>query len=202
VRIGVFGGTFNPPHLGHLVWAQEAWLAVGLDRVLLIPTAQPPHKAMPEDPGAEHRLALCRAAVAGDERLEVSALEVERGGVSYTVDTLEELNSRAPDSELFLILGADVAAGLPDWRDPERLLSLATPVLAGRSGTPAATVREALDRVPGGERARFVQMPTVEISSTMIRERVAAGRPIRYLVPEGVDRYIAEHRLYRGEAGP
>lgn len=198
MRIGVFGGTFNPPHLGHLVCAQEALVQLGLDRVLLIPAARPPHKPVPEDPGPERRLELCRLAVAGDEqRLAVSSLEIERPGTSFTVDTLERLTATERDSELFLILGGDVATGFPAWREPERILSMATPALAGRSGTPDGQVLDALRSVPGGERARFFSMPKVAISSTMIRERAAGGQPIRYLVPEGVERYILEHGLYR-----
>src|SRR6059058_2054539 len=113
VRLGILGGTFNPPHLGHLVCAQEAYLQLGLERVLLIPARIPPHKPVDEEPGAEHRLELCRLAVGDDARFEVSDLEIKRDGPSYTVDTLEELQSQAPDSELFLIVGGDVAAGLP-----------------------------------------------------------------------------------------
>lgn len=196
MRIGIFGGTYNPPHIGHLIYAQEALVQLGLARVFLVPASTPPHKPVPDDPGPEHRLELCRAAIAGDARLTVSDVEVRRAGTSYTVDTLEELNSTIPDSELFLILGADVAAGFPGWREPERILSLATPVLAGRKGTPEAAATGALAGVPGGERARYVAMPTVEVSSTMVRERVAAGLPIRYLVPDGVRRYIEHHHLY------
>ncbi len=200
MRLGVYGGTFNPPHLGHLVCAQEALVQLGLDRVLFIPASRPPHKPVPDDPGAEHRLALCRAAVAGDEaRFEVSALEIERRGTSFTVDTLEELKTRAPDSELFLILGGDMAADLPTWHEAERILTLAIPVLAGRKGTSRRAMTEALGQLRGGERAEFVDMPTVEISSTMIRERTAVGQPIRYLVPDGVAAYIERHGLYRSE---
>jgi nicotinate-nucleotide adenylyltransferase len=201
VRIGVFGGTFNPPHLAHLVCAQEALVQLRLEHVLLVPTSVPPHKVVGDDPGPGHRLEMCRAAVAGDERLEACELEVARGGTSYTVDTLEELKRRAPDSELFLILGGDVAAGLPGWRDPERVLELATAALAARSGTAPAAVTSALQRVPGGERACAFEMPTIEVSSTMIRERVSAGQPIRYLVPDRVAAYITEHGLYAFDSG-
>src|ERR1700736_5599062 len=138
------GGTFNPPHLGHLVCAQEAYIQLHLDRVMLIPARIPPHKPVDDEPGAEHRLALCRLAVEGDERFSVSALETGRAGTSYTVDTLEELKSSAPENELFLILGGDVAAGLPSWREPERVLSLATVAVAERRGTARAAVDSAL----------------------------------------------------------
>ena len=124
MRIGILGGTFNPPHLGHLICAQEAYLQLGLDRVTLIPARIPPHKPVEDEPGAEHRLELCRLAIRGDEdRFQVSDLEIRREGPSYTVDTLEELHSSAPDHELFLIVGGDIAAGLPGWHEPERVRS-------------------------------------------------------------------------------
>jgi nicotinate-nucleotide adenylyltransferase len=200
MRVGIMGGTFNPPHLGHLICAQEAYLQLGLDRLLLIPVRIPPHKPVDDEPGAEHRLELCRLACAGDPRFDVSELEVRRDGPSFTVDTLRELHSQAPDNELFLILGGDVAAGLPKWREPEAVLSLATVAVAKRRGTPTAAVNEALDSLSGGERARFFEMPRVAISSTMIRERVRAAVPIRYLVPAGVEGYVDRHQLYRGHS--
>jgi nicotinate-nucleotide adenylyltransferase len=198
VRIGILGGTFNPPHLGHLVCAQEAYLQLRLDRVILIPARTPPHKPVEDEPGARHRLELCRCAVDGDERFEVSELEIERTGTSYTVDTLEELNSRAPDSELFLIVGGDVAAGLPLWREPERVLELATLAVAKRRGTARERVQQALIGLAGGDRAEYFRMPRIGISSTMIRRRVRAGEPIRYLTPTPVADYIQRHNLYRG----
>jgi nicotinate-nucleotide adenylyltransferase len=199
VRIGILGGTFNPPHLGHLICAQEAYLQLGLDRVTLIPARIPPHKSVEDEPGPEHRLELCRLAVHGDEeRFDVSQLEIVRDGPSYTVDTLEELHSRAPDHELFLIVGGDIAAGLPDWHRPERVLSLATLAVAKRRGTSRDAVDEALGSVRGGERARFFRMPRIGISSTMLRDRVRAGQPIRYYVPDAVASYIERHGLYAG----
>jgi nicotinate-nucleotide adenylyltransferase len=200
VRLGILGGTFNPPHLGHLICAQEAHLRLGLDRVVVVPAAQSPHKPFDdEDPGAEHRLALCRHAFAGDQRFAVDALEAERPGPSYTVDTLMELHSREPDSELYLIVGGDVAAGLPTWREPERVLSLARLSVARRRGTPRRSIDEALEGLSGGERTEFFEMPRIGISSTDIRRRVRAREPIRYLVPDAVARYIDEHRLYGGQ---
>jgi nicotinate-nucleotide adenylyltransferase len=198
VRIGILGGTFNPPHLGHLICAQEAYLQLGLDGVTLIPARVPPHKPVEDEPGAEHRLELCRVAIQGDERFDVSDLEVVREGLSYTVDTLEELHSSAPDHELFLIVGGDIAAGLPSWHRAERVLSLATVAVARRRGTSRAAVEGALSSLPGGERARFFRMPRIGISSTMLRDRVRAGKPIKYYVPDPVERYIYQHRLYAG----
>lgn len=197
MRLGILGGTFNPPHLGHLVCAQEAHGQLDLDRVLFVPALIPPHKAVEDDPGIEHRLELCRRAAEGDERLEVSALEAEREGTSYTVDTLEELKTRSPETELYLLLGADVAAGLPLWREPERVLSLARFAVTARPGTSRGAVTEALAGLGGGDGARFFAMPTIGVSSTMIRRRVRAGQAIKYLVPDAVARYIEDRGLYR-----
>lgn len=197
MRIGIYGGTFNPPHVGHLICAQEALIQLSLDRVVFIPAAVPPHKPVPDDPGAEHRLGMCRAAVRDDERFEVSDVEVRRGGTSYTLDTLEELNTSVPDSHLFLILGADMAASLPRWHRPERILELATLALAERAGTPDTAVTDALSSVAGGERALHFDMPTIDLSSTVIRSRAAAGQSIRYLVPEPVAGYIRSYSLYQ-----
>ena len=199
MRIGILGGTFNPPHLGHLVCAQEAYIQLSLARVMLVPTRIPPHKAVDDEPGALHRLEMCRLAIQGDEqRLEVCDLEIEREGPSYTVDTLEELHSLNPDSELFLILGADIAAGLPGWHQPERVLSIATVAVAERPGTSREAVDQALRSVPGGENGRFFDMPVIDISSTMLRRRARTGESTRYLVPEAVRDYIDRHQLYRG----
>jgi nicotinate-nucleotide adenylyltransferase len=200
VRVGILGGTFNPPHLGHLVCAQEAYLQLGLDLVTLIPARTPPHKPVEDEPGAEHRLELCRVAVRPDDRFTVSELEIGRPGPSFTVDTLQELNSQAPDNELFLILGGDVAAGLPRWREPERVLTMATVAVAKRRGTAKESVQAALRELPGGDRAEFFRMPRIGVSSTMVRRRVRAGQPISYLVPEPVADYIGEHGLYQGGA--
>lgn len=178
--------------------AQEAYLQLELDRVMLMPARIPPHKPVDEEPGPEHRLELCRLAVRDDERFEVSDLEVKREGTSYTVDTLMELRSQAPDTELVLIVGADVAAGLPHWRQPEQVLSMARLAVAKRRGTPPAAVEAALQALRGAERAAFFRMPRIAVSSTMIRRRVQAREPIRYIVPDAVIEYIERHHLYRG----
>lgn len=199
MRIGILGGTFNPPHLGHLVSAQEAYLQLRLDRVALIPARIPPHKPVEDEPGIEHRLEMCRLAIAGDERrFEVSDLEARREGTSYTVDTLEELHANQPESELFLIVGGDVALGFGSWQDPERVLALATLAVAQRPGTPRSEVEHTLSEVAGGEKARFFSMPEIGISSTMLRERARDGEPTRYLVPDAVRSYIDRYRLYGG----
>lgn len=197
MRIGILGGSFNPPHLGHLVCAQEAYVQLELDQVMLIPAGIPPHKPLEDEPGARRRLKLCRLAVDGDARFQVSDMELVRDGPSYTVDTLLQLHANGPDNDLFLILGGDVAAGLPEWHQPKRVLSLATLAVAKRRGTPRGSVEEALIRLDGGHRARFFRMPRIGISSTLVRERVRGHQPIRYLVPDRVADYISSEGLYR-----
>ncbi len=201
MRVGLLGGTFNPPHIAHLVCAQEAYLQLELERLLIVPARTPPHKPVDDEPGIEHRLELCRLAVSGDDRFEICDLEAGRDGPSYTVDTLEELHSQMPDSQPFLIVGADVAVGFSEWREPERVLSMANLAVAERPGTVRADVEKALGRLSGAGNARFFDMPEIGISSTMLRERVRAGESTRYLMPDAVREYIDHHGLYRGGPG-
>ena len=197
-RVGILGGTFNPPHVGHLVCAQEALVGLGLDRVLLMPVHAPPHKAIEADPGVEHRVAMCRAAVADDPRFAVSLVEVERRGPSFTVDTLRALHARQPDDELTWIVGGDMAHALPAWREPEAVLSLACLGVAEREGVRRRDVAERLSGLTGAaERVRFFDMPRIDLSSSLLRRRVAAGRPVRYLVPDPVRAHIEREALYR-----
>jgi nicotinate-nucleotide adenylyltransferase len=201
--VGILGGTFNPPHLGHLIMAQEALVQLGLDRVVLMPVSAPPHKelAAADEPGAQARLELCRLAVEGDERLAVSDLEVRRGGPSFTVDTLKELHERDPEHELTFILGGDMAHRLPSWREPEAVLSLARLAVAERKGIRREDLTARLRGLRGSERLVFFDMPRIDLSSSGIRERVAGGRPIRYLVPVPVEAEIASRGYYREPAG-
>jgi nicotinate-nucleotide adenylyltransferase len=197
-RTGILGGTFNPPHLAHLVCASEAADQLGLDRVLLTPVFIAPHKRAEQDPGADVRLDLCRLAVEGDERLGVCDLEVRRGGSSYTIDTLRELHAGTPEDDLTFIVGGDIALGLPSWREPEQVLELATLAVAERDGVLRADIVEQLAaQLPGTPAPVFFDMPRVDISSSQVRRRVAAGRSIRYLVSDPVAERIARGRLYR-----
>ena len=194
-EVGLLGGTFNPPHLAHLVCAQEALLQLGLDRVLLVPVAVAPHKAIEADPGVEHRVAMCEAAVADDDRLGVSRADADREGPSYTVDLLRALSG---DDELTFIVGGDMAFSLPAWRDPEGVLALAGIGVAEREGVRRADISERLADLAGAaERVRFFDMPRLDISSSLIRRRAGAGVPVRYLVPDAVASYIEHERLYR-----
>jgi nicotinate-nucleotide adenylyltransferase len=196
-RVGILGGTFNPPHIGHLVCAQEAHAQVGFDVVLLMPVHTPPHKPLPDDPGPDRRLELCRLAAEGDERLQASALEIERGGPSYTVDTLEALHAEHPGDELTWIAGGDMAAGLPAWREPERVLELARFAVAEREQADRARIEAMVESLAGRAAVTFFDMPRLDVSSSIIRAHVGAGRPVRWLVPDPVADYIREHGLYR-----
>jgi len=197
MRTGLLGGTFNPPHLGHLVCAQEAHAQLGLDRVMFMPVHSPPHKEVDSDPGVEHRVALCSLAVVGDARFEVSRLEADTPGRSYTVDTLKRLHESSPEDELTFIMGGDMAYSLSTWHEPEAVLSLAILGVAEREGVGRADITEHLSGLAGADRIRFFDMPRIDISSSLIRRRAAAGRPLRYYVPDTVAEYIASEGLYR-----
>jgi nicotinate-nucleotide adenylyltransferase len=199
--VGILGGTFNPPHIGHLVMAQEAREQLGLDRVVLMPVAVPPHKEADGDPGAEVRLALARLAAAGEEGVEVSTAEIDRGGASFTVDTLGELHERYPEQELTFIVGADMAHSLPAWREPERILELARLAVAEREGIAREDIAERLAPLHDGSRVTFFDMPRIDVSSSDIRRRVAEGRSVRHLVPDAVAQAIADRDLYRTTVG-
>jgi len=199
-RIGILGGRFNPPHLGHLICAQAAVEQLDLDRVVLMPVSVPPHKEAEEDPGGDHRLEMCRLAVAKDERLAVSRLELDRPGPSYTADTLRAIHESAPGDDLTFIVGGDMAHSLPSWREPEVVLELATLAVAARSGTRRADIEQRLEPLAGPGRIHFFDMPRIDISSSDVRRRVRDGRPIRYLVPDEVVRYIGSEGLYRAPA--
>jgi nicotinate-nucleotide adenylyltransferase len=197
--IGILGGTFNPPHVAHLVCAQEALVQLELDHVILMPVGVPPHKEAPADPGSEHRVEMCRLATAKDERLGVSTLETERPGPSFTADTLRAIHATAPGDELTFIVGGDMAHSLPSWHEPEAILSLATLAVAEREGARRADIADRLHGLRGGSSVRFFEMPRMDLSSSDIRRRVREGRPIRYLVPDEVVSYIGTQGLYRAE---
>lgn len=196
LRLGVFGGTFDPPHVGHVAIAREVADRLRLDRVIWMPAGAPPHK--PDQPvsPAPVRLEMTRAAAAGEPRFEVSELEIRRPGPSYTVDTLRELRTAHPDADLFLILGADqIRTFATGWREPETILELATLALMDRAGDDAA---EASPDLPGMERAVHVPVPRVDVSSTEVRALVAGGGDVSGLVPSGVLAVMEREGLYRG----
>jgi nicotinate-nucleotide adenylyltransferase len=220
-RIGILGGSFNPPHLGHRELARHAGEQLGLERVLLMPAHVAPHKSDAADPGPEHRLEMCRLLIGDTPGLSVCALEIDRGGASYTVDTLEALHASHPDAELTFIVGADTASTLPAWHEPARLIELAGLAVAARAGS---TRQDVLDRVAsvgnssggaspaapllaadllrgdqhnGPRSVRFLEMPVMDVSSSMARERAARGLPIDEIVGPAVARYIGERGLYQ-----
>jgi nicotinate-nucleotide adenylyltransferase len=198
VKLGLLGGTFNPPHIAHLVCASEALDQLGLHRVELLPVHTPPHKEAEADPGVDCRLELCRLAVAEDDRLGVSAAEAEIPGRSYTVDTLRRLHARRPEDELTFIVGGDMAQSLAAWRDAEGILELAEIGVAGRDGVDRDAILDRLSGLRGvPDRIRFFDMPRIDISSSEIRRRAAGGRSIRHLVPDPVAAAIERARLYR-----
>jgi nicotinate-nucleotide adenylyltransferase len=199
--IGILGGTFNPPHVGHLVMVQEALDQLHLDRVLLMPVAEPPHKEALADPGTDVRLELCRLAAGGVDGVEVSTIEIDRGGPSYTVDTLRALHDRVPEHALTFIVGGDMAHGLASWREPEAILGMARLAVAERDGLRREDIAKRLEPLHSGDRVVFFDMPRIDLSSSAIRDRVAAGRPIRYLVPDPVIKAIESRRLYRPADG-
>lgn len=194
--IGVLGSAFNPPHLGHLALAQEALWQLGLEEVVLVPTGDAPHKRIAEDPGREQRMAMTRLAAADDSRFSVSALEVEREGPSYTFETLRLLAEEKGDTELVFVMGADAAVGLESWRHPERVVELARLAVARRAGVSDSEVAAVMRSLDAEGRATMLEMPQFGVSSSAVRERAAAGRPLRYLVPEPVARFIEEKGLY------
>ncbi len=194
MRIGVLGGTFDPPHVGHLIVASEVLDALELDRLLLIPSAAPPHKRGRVHAAAEVRLEMVRAAIAGNPCFAVDDLELRREGESYSVDTLRELRARYGDAELFFVIGVDQLREFESWREPEEVTRLATLVAVSREGIDAGEVTGGAAAFP----VRPVPVTRIDLSATDVRRRVREGRSIRYLVPDGVIEVIEREGLYRG----
>ena len=200
--LGIFGGTFDPIHLAHLAVAQEAAEALGLERVVFIPAGQPPHKPGWQITPAEDRLAMIELAIAGNERFAVDRLELERAGPSYTVDTLAAVReariAAGAGPDLTLIVSADSFLGLMTWREPRRILELARIAIAPRDGYPEAGPAFLREHLPDlADRATFLDGPRLRLSASELRERAAAGRSLRYLVPDAVAAYIGDHGLYQ-----
>jgi nicotinate-nucleotide adenylyltransferase len=178
------------------VCAQEALVQLELDKVVFVPVGEAPHRSLESDPGAEERHTLVELATADDERFEVSRVEVDREGPSYTSDTLRALREASPDDELFLILGGDQAATLSAWHEPEEVLALATVAVVERISWSRQAIGIKVGRLRGGRAIRYLDMPIIQISSSAIRRRAAEGKPIRYLVPDKVAAYIESNGLY------
>ncbi len=187
--IGLLGGTFDPPHLGHLLLAQAACESLNLDKVIFIPAFIQPHKQERPITPSELRLEMLRLAIAGDPRFTISEIEIDRGGLSYTIDTIRALEREFPESSLYLIIGADNAADMDNWKEPEEIFAHCRVVAANRKGyRPAGRF---------ADKIQIFDIPEIDISSSEIRNRVRDGRPIRYLVPTSVEDFIKTHGLYR-----
>lgn len=199
MRLGVVGGTFDPVHEGHLALAEAARACAGLDRVLLVPAAVPPHRPPATAPAAD-RLAMVRLAAAGRPGLEVSALEVGRAGPSYTLATLLDLRAAHPEAELYLVLGWDAARELRTWHRPEAVLALARLVIVARPGAGLPTERELQEAGIDPASAVLCAGPTPDVSATRVRALLSVGDPAAGLLAPAVARYIEEHGLYRGAA--
>ena len=201
MRAGIFGGTFDPVHYGHLLLAETCREQCRLDRVLFLPASIPPHKQTWRLTPAERRVEMLRLATGGHEAFLVSELEIQRGGVTYTVDTLTALRQQQPQDELFFLMGADSLRDLPTWREAARICELAVPVVVRRRDTPEPDFGVLADMASASRleqiRRHQVQMPLVEFSSTAIRQAVAGGRSIRYQTPRAVEVYIQTQGLYR-----
>jgi len=188
LRIAIFGGTFDPPHFGHLALAEWARVELALDRVCFVPAGTPPHKRGGATTAARHRLAMTRLAIAGNPSFRVSAVECRREGPSYSIDTVRAFARAHPGAKLHLLMGADMYATFATWREPEAIARAAKLVVALRPGS----------RRSGGGRVTWLANPGLDVSSSALRARAARGRSLRYLVPDAVARYLARHRLYGG----
>jgi nicotinate-nucleotide adenylyltransferase len=202
LRLGVLGGTFDPPHYGHLAAAEEASEQLALEQVLFVPTGQPPHKPGKPISPAPYRVRMTELAIADNPRFALSCVDVDRPGPSYTADLLALLHAEhGRDSELYFICGMDMLASFLTWHEPARVIAQCCLVAVARPGTPPvdlAALERALPQAQG--RIHVLRVPGVDVSSTDLRERVAAGRSLRYLVPPAVASYVAAQGLYRGES--
>lgn len=201
-RIGVIGGTFDPIHYGHLAAAEEARVRMNLERVLFVVAGVPPHKLDEEVTPVEHRLAIVSLAIASNPHFEISRVDVDRPGPSYTVDTISLLRKQwGQETEVYFIMGLDSLVELPTWHHPQRLIQLCRLLAVKRPGF-ETDMAELEASVPGiSSRVEIIDMPEVDISSSDLQQRVRDGLPIKYQVPEEVERYIMEHGLYRRSSG-
>lgn len=201
MRLGIFGGSFDPVHYGHLLLAESCREQCQLDQVWFMPAAVPPHKRQRVLAAANDRVQMLKLAILGHESFEVSTLEIDRGGVSYTYQTLETVVQQNDDAELFILMGCESLHDLPQWREAAQICRLATPAVVHRAGSPQPDFGVLAKLVDAARLDRFrsfqVDMPAIELSGTDIRQRVAAGNSIRFRTPRAVEKYIETHHLYR-----
>lgn len=202
MRLGLFGGTFDPIHYGHLILAERAREAVGLDEIWFVVAGAPPHKPAGRTPAAD-RVEMVRIAIAGNPAFAVSELDVRRPGPHYSVDLLEIVRQQRPQDDLFFLIGADSLRDLPGWRQPDRIAAMATLVVANRPGVSVEVGPEVLRALgPEAKALIGVSIPEIGIASREIRQRLAEGRSVRYLLPRGVEAYIQAHGLYQPVPSP
>jgi len=203
-RVGILGGTFDPIHIGHLILAEETRLSLALDRVIFIPAGRPWRKSRREVSPPADRVAMVSTAITANPHFELSRLEVDREGPTYTVDTLQELRAQwGPDTEVWFILGSDALRDLPHWRDPVRIISQARLAVAARSGLSDAEIAGLEQTIPGlGQCIDVVSMPAVGISSSELRRRLRESLSTRYWLPPGVEQYARAHSLYHRTPPP
>lgn len=197
MRLGIFGGSFDPVHNGHLALARACQRQTALDEVWFMPTAVQPLKQHGPCASDIERVEMLRLAIHSEPSWRVSTLEIDRGGRSYTVDTLRQLNEELPDAVLFFLMGADAVRDVPGWREPESIFSLAAPLVVRRTGAPEPDLAALRTLCAGNKQPRLIEMPAVDASSTEIRRRAATGESLADLVPPEVAAYIAAHQLYR-----
>ena len=203
MHIGIFGGSFDPVHYGHLLLAEACRDQSKLDRIIFLPAGTPPHKQNAQQTPADHRLAMLKLAIGGNDSFEISTMEIDRGGISYTVDTLQQIHQTHPQDKLYFLMGADSLAEMGSWRSPKEICELACPIVVRRAGSPDPNI-EVLSEIVDQQRLKTIQqcqvkMPVIELSSTGIRQAIANGQRIRYQTPRAVEVYIRENGLFQPE---
>ncbi len=199
MRLGLFGGTFDPVHLGHLILAEITLEKMGLDQICFLPSGSPPHKQKEEISSEKARTEMLEFAIAGDNRFSINRMEFEREGPTYTYETVKILKEENPEDEFFFIIGADSLKDFPRWKHPERIVEKATIVAVNRGLLSQDEMQELKSKLPEDlmNHVEIISMPGIDLSSTEIRNRVKEGKSIRYMVPHAVDAYIHQHKLYQ-----
>lgn len=197
-KVGIMGGTFNPIHFGHLILAETAYEEIGLNSILFMPSKNPPHKARTEVISEEHRLRMVELAISGNPHFQLSTIELDREGITYTVDTLTQLTKENPDTAYYFIMGADSLIKLETWKNCQEVFNLCTVVVAGRDDIKTEDIKLKIQYYKDKYGARIVplNMPNYEVSSAFLRDRVSKGKSIQYYVPEKVNEYILNNLLY------
>ncbi len=197
-KIGIMGGTFNPIHYGHLFLAEQAYEQIGLNSILFMPSKNPPHKKGQEIISSEHRLNMVRLAIMDNPHFEASTTELEREGMTFTADTLKAMTMENSETELYFIIGGDSLLQITEWRDPQTIFNLSTIVASGRNHLPDNILHQQVKKLKDtyGARIILLEMPTIEISSADIRDRIVAGKSVRYYLPQPVLDYITEHGIF------